>query len=316
MYSATGIDASNFVGKVDTAFMFIIGVSLLFLVGLTALMIYFIIKYNRKKNKKATQIEGSLRLELLWTIIPTILVVIMFYFGWAGWKPMTQPPKDAFEVTSTARMWSFSFEYENGKQSNKLVLPVNEPVVVNLEAVDVIHSLFIPAFRVKEDMVPGKTKKMWFRPQAEGTYDLFCTEYCGLRHSYMETTVQVLSREEFDEWYSDTTGVALAEGEEDIAGAEGLSILRTQGCNACHSQDGSRLVGPSYLGLWGSEKVVREDGEKKTVVVDEEYIRNSIYDPNEQIVEGFQPGLMQSYEGTISEEEIQKIIEYLKTLDE
>ncbi len=316
MYSATGIDASNFVGKVDTAFMFIIGVSLLFLVGLTALMIYFIVKYNRKKNKRATQIEGSLRLELLWTIVPTILVLIMFYFGWAGWKPMTEPPDDAFEVTSTARMWSFSFEYENGKQSDKLVLPVNEPVVINLESVDVIHSLFIPAFRVKEDMVPGRTKKMWFRPQAEGTYDIFCTEYCGLRHSYMETTVEILTQEEFEEWYADTTAASGIMGDEEIAGAEGLSILRSQGCNACHSQDGSRLVGPSYLGLWGRERVVREDGEKKTITVDEEYITRSIYQPNEQIVEGYQKGLMQSYDGTLSEEDIDKIIEYLKALDE
>lgn len=314
MYSGTGIDASNFVGKVDAAFMFIIGVAIFFIVGLTALMILFIIKYNRKKNQKATQIKGSLRLELIWTIVPTLLVLVMFWFGWAGWKPMKNPPKDAREVTSISRMWSFSFEYENGKVSPNLVLPVNEPVVINLESVDVIHSLFIPAFRVKEDMVPGRTKQMWFRPQAEGTYDLFCTEYCGLRHSYMETTVEILSPEEFEKWYADTTGVEA--GEEEMAGSEGFAILRAQGCNACHSSDGSRLVGPSYLGLWESEVVVEENGEKKTVVADRDYIVNSIYQPNEQIVEGYQKGLMQSYEGTITQEDIDKIIEYLQSLNE
>jgi cytochrome c oxidase subunit 2 len=314
MYSATGIDASNFVGKVDAAFIFIIGVSLVFLVGLTALMIIFIIKYNRKKNKKATQFEGSLKLELIWTIVPTILVLFMFYYGWAGWKPMKEPPKDAFEVTSIARMWSFSFLYENGKVSENLVLPVNEPVVIKLESVDVIHSLFIPAFRVKEDMVPGTTKEMWFRPQAEGTYDLFCTEYCGLRHSYMETTVNILSREEFDKWYADTTATSIDEAE--IPGAEGLAIMRAQGCNACHSSDGSRLVGPSYLGLWGEEVVVIEDGEEKTIMADEEYIRSSIYEPNKQIVKGYQRGLMQSYEGMVTDEDIDKMIEYFKGLNE
>lgn len=314
MYSATGIDASNFVGKVDTAFLVIIGISVVFLVGLTALMIIFIMKYNRKKNKKATQIEGSIKLELVWTIVPTILVLVMFYFGWAGWKPMKNPPKDAFEVTSIARMWSFSFVYPNGKVTDKLILPVNEPVVINLEAVDVIHSLFIPAFRVKEDMVPGKTKQMWFRPQAEGTYDLFCTEYCGLRHSYMETTVEILPKEEFDTWYVDTTAVSLAE--KDIPGAEGLAILRAQGCNACHSSDGSRLVGPSYLGLWNEEQVVIENGQEVRVLADETYIRNSIYDPNSQIVKGYQKGLMQSYTGLVTDEDIAKMIEYFKGLNE
>ena len=314
MYSATGIDASNFVGKVDTAFMVILGISIVFLVGLTTLMIIFIIKYNRNKNKKATQIEGSTKLELIWTIVPTILVLIMFYFGWAGWKPMKEPPKDAFRVTSIARMWSFSFKYENGKFSDKLVIPVNEPVVIDLEAVDVIHSLYIPAFRVKEDMVPGKTKQMWFRPQTLGTYDLFCTEYCGLRHSYMETTVEVLSKEDFDAWYVDTTAVSLSE--EAIPGAEGLAILRARGCNACHSSDGSKLVGPSYLGLWNEEQVIIENGEEKTIIIDEEYIRKSIYDPNAQIVKGYQKGLMQSYEGQITDEDIAKIVEYFKALNE
>jgi len=315
MYSATGIDASNFVGKVDTAFLVIIGISLVFLVGLTTLMIIFIIKYNRKKNKKATQIEGSTKLELVWTIVPTILVLVMFYFGWAGWRPMKNPPKDAFEVTSISRMWSFSFEYENGKVTDKLVLPVNEAVVINLESVDVIHSLYIPAFRVKEDMVPGQTKQMWFRPQAEGTYDLFCTEYCGLRHSYMETTVEILSQADFEEWYADTSAVSIEE--ENIPGAEGLAILRAQGCNACHSSDGSKLVGPSYLGLWQEERVVEEGGDDVVVVGDEEYIRNSIYDPNSQIVKGYPKGLMNDiYDDAISEEDFQKILEYIKALNE
>jgi len=313
MYSATGIDASNFVDKVDTAFIFIIGIALIFLVSLTALMIYFIFRFNRKRNPKATQISGSIRLELVWTIVPTILVLFMFYFGWAGWHPMKNPPKDAREVTSTARMWNFNFTYANGKVSNDLVLPVNEPVIINLVSVDVIHSLYIPAFRVKEDMVPGKTKQMWFRPQAEGTYDLFCTEYCGLRHSYMETTVKILNKEEFEEWYADSAAVSVEE--ENIPGAEGLAILRTQGCNACHSSDGSRIVGPSYKGLWGKTLTVVENGEDVTVTVDEEYIKSSIYEPNKQIVKGYQKGLMQSYEGVVTDEDIDKIIVYIQSLE-
>ena len=227
---------------------------------------------------------------------------------------MQEPPDDARRITSIARMWSFAFVYENGKMTNELIIPVNEPVVIDLEAVDVIHSLYIPAFRVKEDMVPGKTKQMWFRPQAIGTYDLFCTEYCGLQHSYMETTVKVISKEEFDEWYTDTTLVATSE--EEIPGAEGLAILRMQGCNACHSSDGSKLVGPSYLGLWGQERIIEEGKEEVRVIADEEYIIKSIYDPNSQIVKGYNKGLMQSYEGMITDEQIEKIIEYFKGLED
>ena len=315
MYSGTGIDASNFVGKVDSAFMFIIGVSLIFLVGLTILMLYFIYKYNRKKNAKATQIEGNTKLELLWTIVPTLLVLLMFYYGWAGWRPMKNPPKGAREITSTARMWSFNFTYANGKTSRDLVLPVNEPVIINLVSVDVNHSMYIPAFRVKEDMIPGREKLMWFRPQNLGSYDLYCSEYCGLQHSYMSANVEVMSKEDFEAWYADST-VSVAGVEDTSPGAEGLNILRIQGCNACHSSDGSKIVGPSYKGIWGEQQVVLEDGKEVSITVDEEYIRSSIYEPNAQIVKGYPKGLMQTYEGIITDDDIVKITEYLKTLNE
>jgi cytochrome c oxidase subunit 2 len=145
MYSG----ASNFVEAVATAFVVILGISLFFLVGITVTMIYFVWRYNKKRNPKATPIEGNTTLEIVWTAIPTALVLVMFYFGWAGWKPMKETPPDAMRVKTTARMWSWSFEYENGKLSNKLVLPVNKPVVLDLVSVDVIHSLYIPAFRLK-----------------------------------------------------------------------------------------------------------------------------------------------------------------------
>lgn len=314
MYSATGIDASNFVGQVDRVFILITGIALIFLVSLTVLMLWFVYRYNRKRNPKATQIEGSTKLEIVWTVIPTILALMMFYFGWAGWRPMKNPPKDAREITSISRMWSFSFVYENGKTTDKLVIPVNEPVKLKLLSVDVIHSLYIPAFRVKEDMVPGREKMMWFRPQSVGTYDIFCAEYCGLRHSYMYSTVEVLSKEDFETWYADTSTVIAVDTEK--PGAAGLAILQAQGCNACHSSDGSKLVGPSYLGLYGRQVVVIEDGAEKTITADDDYIRKAIYDPNSQIVKGYQKGLMQSYEGVIKPEDIDKIIGYLKAINE
>jgi len=315
MYSPTDIEASNYVSSFNLAFYFMVGVSLVFLIGLTVLMLYFIFRYNKKKNSVATQIEGDVRLEILWTVIPTILALIMFYFGWAGWTPMNKPPDDSIVVTSVARMWSFSFQYENGKQSPDLVVPVNTPVKINLVSLDVIHSIFIPAFRIKSDMVPGREKMMWFLPRREGEYDLYCAEYCGLQHSYMNANVRVLPKEEYDKWYADTSAV-IKSVVGSSPGSAGQAIMEAQGCTVCHSSDGSKIIGPSFLNLWGEKQIVVINGKEVTISVDEEYIKKAIYNPNSEIVKGYPAELMQSYEGVITEDEIANIIEYLKTLNE
>jgi len=315
MYSTTGIDASNYVSTFNTAFYFIAGISLFLLLGLTFIMLYFVFRYNTKKNKTAIQNEGNTLLEIIWTVVPILLALLMFYYGWEGWKPMNKPPVNAMNVTTTARMWSFSFRYDNGKESPDLVLPVNTPVKIKLISLDVIHSLFIPAYRIKSDIVPGREKFMWFIPQTEGEYDLYCAEYCGLRHSYMNAMVKVLSKEKFNTWYGDTTSIAnTAEGS--IPGAQGLAIMKIQGCLACHSSDGSKIVGPTYLNLFGSQQVVIRNGAEVTVTADEAYIKQMILDPGSQVVKGYPKGLMQSYKGKISDEDISKIIEYLKSLNE
>ena len=315
MYSTTGIDASNYVSTFNTAFYFIAGISLFLLLGLTFIMLLFVFRYNSKKNKIAIQNEGNTLLEIIWTVIPILLALLMFYYGWEGWKPMNKPPVNAMNVTTTARMWSFSFRYDNGKESPDLVLPVNTPVKIKLISLDVIHSLFIPAYRIKSDIVPGREKFMWFIPQTEGEYDLYCAEYCGLRHSYMKAMVKVLSKEKFNSWYGDTTSIAnTAEGS--IPGAQGLAIMKIQGCLACHSSDGSKIVGPTYLNLIGSQQVVIRNGAEVTVTADEAYIKQMILDPASQTVKGYPKGLMQSYKGKISDEDISKIIEYLKSLNE
>ena len=277
MYSTAGIDPSNYVSTFDTAFYFIIVISLIFLTGLTFLMLYFVFKYNRKRNKIATQIEGNTWLEIAWTVIPTILALIMFYFGWAGWTPMNKPPKDGLNVKAIARRWNFSFQYENGKQSPDLVVPIGTPVVLTLVSLDVIHSVFIPAFRIKSDMVPGREKIMWFLSQREGNYDLYCAEYCGLNHSYMNSLVKVLPKADYEKWYADSTAVTQT-ADINTPGAAGFEIMRTLGCNACHSSDGSRIIGPSYLGLYGGQQVLLRDGKEVTITADDEYIKKSIFD--------------------------------------
>jgi cytochrome c oxidase subunit II len=315
MYSSTGSEASNFVSTFNTSFYLIAGISLVFLVGLTVLMLYFVFRFNRKKNKTATQIEGNNLLEIAWTVIPILLSLVMFYYGWAGWRPMNKAPKDALNITSVARMWSFLFQYENGKESPDLIIPVKTPVKINLVSLDVIHSLFIPEFRIKSDMIPGREKSMWFLPETVGEYDLFCAEYCGLRHSFMNAKVKVLSNDEFTAWYGDTSSVASVAVAMTPA-TQGLAIMKNLGCIACHSSDGSKIVGPTYLNLFGKQQVVIRDGAELTVTVDEEYIKQRILDPSYQVVKGYPKGIMQSYKGKVSDEDISKIIEYLKSLNE
>jgi cytochrome c oxidase subunit 2 len=180
---------------------------------------------------------------------------------------------------------------------------------------DVIHSLFIPAFRIKSDMIPGREKMMWFLPQEIGQFDLYCAEYCGLRHSYMNSNVKVLSQADYNKWIADSVPVA-STPEKSAPGAEGLKIMITQGCNACHTSDGSRLVGPSYLHLFGEKQIVIREGKEVPVTVDEAYIKKALYEPNAEIVKGYPANLMQSYKDILKDDDIAKIIEYLKSLNE
>jgi cytochrome c oxidase subunit 2 len=312
MFSKRVADASNFVKGVDTSFMVILGIIFFFLIAITITMIYFVFRYHKSKNPKATQIHGSTKLEILWTVIPTALVMVMFYYGWMGYKPMKKPPKDAFTIKSIGRMWNWQFEYENGKKTDTLYVPIDRAIKLDLVALDVLHSLYIPAFRLKQDMVPNQEQMMWFIPGREGEFDLFCTEYCGLRHSYMQTSVVVMSQEKFDAWYIDTTQTAVLIS--DQPGALGKRIVKQNGCIACHSLDGSKLVGPTWKGLFGNKELVMTNGKEREVVVDSAYILKSIYEPNADIVKGYNKGLMLSYKNELSEKDVGEIIEYMKTL--
>ena len=304
--------ASNFADGVDIAFAVIFGISFILLIGLTAAMLYFLYRYHEKRNKEADQISGSTKLEIIWVIIPLIIVLVMFYFGWQGFAPMRKNvPEDAKVVTAIGRMWEFEFDYGNGKLSrDTLVLPVDKPVRLNLVSEDVNHALFIPAFRVKEDMVPGYDNFLWFIPTVKDTFQIFCAEYCGILHSQMLGKVVVLDEEGFETWLENI--VVTDRAAEPI----GLQILRRNACIGCHSLDGSQVLGPSFKGYWGSERTVITRQGEMTVIADEEYTRTQIYQPNLMQLKGFPAGLMQSYEGIVSEEELQQIIDFLKTTAE
>lgn len=310
MYSG----ASNLVVTTDNAFLLIIGISAFFLIGISGLIIWFIVRYNNKKHPVAEQIHGSNTLEIIWTVIPLILVMIMFFYGWAGYSPVSKAPKDAMKVRAMARMWSWSFEYDNGVKTDTLYIPKDKPVILDLISKDVVHSLYIPSFRIKEDMVPGRTNRMWFIGQKTGSYEMFCAEYCGLSHSYMYTEVKVLEQDKYDAWMAtrtDTTALAAAAA---VPGALGKRLIELNGCIVCHSLDGTRLVGPSFKGVYGHEQPVVTDGKSRRVVADDEYIKRSILEPDADIVEGFSKGQMTSYKNQLSDEEIQQIIDFLKTV--
>lgn len=301
-------NASNFVYGVDKAFLIIGGFSIFFLMAFTIIMIYFVVKYNRKKHPKATQVKDNTLLEVTWTTLPVLLVIFMFYIGWEGFLPMRQAPKDAMEVTATGKMWSWIFEYPGQKQADTLVVPIDKPIKVNLVSRDVIHGFFVPAFRIKEDVVPGQTNFSWFIPGKLGEYDLFCSAYCGVNHSYMSAIVKVVPQKEYDRWYA---ALPVKKKEDNNLG---LKVIDKNGCTACHSLDGKSSVGPSFKGLYGSQREVSEGGKTKMITADSEYITNSIYDPNKDIVSGFPQGVMKSYKGIIKEEDIKLIEEYLKSL--
>ena len=190
-------DVSNFVNSVDGTFLFTLIVSVFFLLLITFLMIYFVIKYGRKRNPKGTNIHGNVGLEITWTAIPTILVLIMFWFGWQGYEEMVNVPEGALPVDVTAQMWKWSFEYENGKKTDTLFVPVNKPIKLILHSNDVNHSFFIPAFRLKKDVFPNRVRIAWFIAKETGEYDIACSEYCGLNHSNMYAKIIVLPDEDF-----------------------------------------------------------------------------------------------------------------------
>lgn len=191
---------SSFVESVDGAFLFTIIVSVFFLALNTSLMLYFVIKYSRKRNPKAVNVHSNATLEVTWTVIPTILVLLMFWYGWVGYKEMVNIPEDAFPVEVTAQMWKWQFTYEDGRQTDSLYVPVNTPVKLTFHSNDVNHSFFIPKFRLKKDVFPGRERTAWFIVDQIGEYNIVCAEYCGMNHSYMYTKVFVMPEDEFKNW--------------------------------------------------------------------------------------------------------------------
>ncbi|RMF71877.1 MAG: cytochrome c oxidase subunit II [Acidobacteria bacterium] len=301
--------ASTTAPEVDFVFYFILAISAFFFVLIVALTALFVVRYRaRPGHSEQDSPTHNTALELTWSIIPSILVLMMFWFGFKAYMDQYNPPANAYEILVEAQKWNWSFQYPNGYIDKDLHVPAGTPVRLVLTSQDVIHSFFVPAFRVKKDVVPGRYNKVWFEATQPGSYVVFCTEYCGTGHSDMLAHVIVHPPGEFEAWLEKAANFL-----DTLPPAEAGKLLYEQrGCTQCHSVDGSPRVGPTFKGIWGHEVKLRDGS---TVPVDEDYLRESIVDPQAKVVDGFDP-VMPTYAGRLKDKEITYIIEYLKSLGE
>jgi cytochrome c oxidase subunit 2 len=299
---ATGISGRI----VDNVFLYILLICVFLLGLITFLMVYFVIRYRRKKHPQPVDIEGSTWLEVAWTVIPTLIVLTMFYYGLTGFEFLRKVPPGAMVVKVIARQWSWLFKYENGIQDPELRVPVGKPVKLLLTSQDVIHGFYAPAFRIKQDVVPGMTNYLWFQPTQLGTYDVMCSQYCGLEHSHMLSKIVVLPEEEFNKWYSSKRREMVAKGP-----PPGYKLYQEKGCVACHSTDGSPRVGPTFKGLLGKSEEVTKDGKEQRMVVNEAFIQDYIENPNVIRVKGYPPIMPKI---SMTKEELSALVDYIKSL--
>lgn len=300
------VQAANTAGNVDTVFYFILWIALIFFALIVGLSLLFVLRYRRREGREAeASASHNLPLEITWTIVPLVLVAVIFVFGFRNFLRLSTPPANAYEVMVTGQKWKWLFTYPNGYVDEALHVPVDRDVKLTITSEDVVHSLFIPAFRVKKDAVPGRYTNVWFRATLPGEHDLFCAEYCGTSHSDMLAKVVVHEPGGFETWLAGAADF-LAQ----LPPAEaGERLYKARGCAQCHAADATAGIGPGFGGIFGKPAPLQGGGQAQ---VDENYLRESILEPQAKVVAGFEP-VMPTYKGRLSDREITAIIEYIKT---
>ncbi len=296
--------ASTIAGRVDALYFYLVAVSVFFVSLIFLLLLIFAVKYRRRsEDEQPRPILANLPLEVAWMIIPFILVMIMFTWGASLYFTTARPPTDALEVFVIGKQWMWKFQHPEGRREiNELHVPVGYPVRLTITSQDVIHSVYVPAFRIKMDAVPGRYTATWFEATKTGTFHLFCAEYCGTVHPGMIGRVVVMTPTEYEQWLR--TGAAA----EPLAAA-GRQLFQQLGCSGCHSPN-STVRAPLLEGLYGRPVPLQSGG---VVIADEGYIRDSILLPQKDIVAGYAP-VMPSFQGRVSEEELMQIIAYIRSL--
>ena len=296
--------ASSIAPRVDALYFYLIIVSVFFTLLIAFSILYFAIKYRRRSESELPHgVEGSMKLEIAWSVIPLVIAMSFFFWGASIFFAINRPPNDAIEVSVVGKQWMWKFQHADGQREiNELHVPLGRPVKLTMASEDVIHSFYVPAFRVKRDVLPGRVATTWFEATKTGRYHLFCAEYCGTKHSGMIGWLEVMDPVAFQAW------LAGGAGSESLASA-GSKLFAQHACNTCHRPD-SLARGPNLEGLFG-KPVTLQDG--RTVVADESYIRESIVTPNAKLVAGFQP-IMPTFQGLIAEEGLLQLVAYVKSL--
>ena len=297
--------ASTFSWKVDALYFYLSGVTLFFSLLISAVLIFFVIRYRRRTPYEIPRpIAGSHKLETLWTVIPFLIAMTMFGWGAQIYFQQYKPPANAIEVYVVGKQWMWKLQHETGQREiNQLHIPVGRKIKLIMTSEDVIHDFFVPAFRTKMDVVPGKYTTMWFEATTPGTYHLFCAEYCGMNHSGMTGSIIVMESREFDNWLSGNTGAT-------TPAAAGQQLFQTLGCASCHGANGEGGRGPTLAGVFGTQTEL-QTGDK--VTVDERYVRESILNPQAQLVKGFGP-IMPTFQGQVSEDQLVQLVAFIKSL--
>ena len=307
MWSATPLfpeSASTMASRVDALYFFLIAVSAFFSILIAGLIVFYAVKYRRRMpDAVGSSVHGGLALELTWTIVPFIITMVIFVWGASVFFAMSRPPAETLNVYVVGKQWMWKFQHLDGQREiNELHVPVGRAVKLIMTSEDVIHDVFVPAFRVKADVLPGRYTNIWFQPTKPGRYHLFCAEYCGTRHSGMIGEVVVMDPTGYQAWLSGGT----AQGS--LASA-GEKLFQDLACNTCHRPD-AQGRGPILQGLFGKTQTLEGGG---TIVVDEAYVRESILNPGAKITAGFQP-IMPAFQGLVTEEQLLELIEYVKSL--
>lgn len=301
--------ASTVAGQVDALYFFVLAVSMCFATLIGVLVVGFAIKYRRRSADDLPQpIHGSLRLELLWTVIPFCLGMVMFFWGASVFLTLSRPPDNALEIFVVGKEWMWKLQHKEGRREiNELHVPSGRPVKLTMTSEDIIHSFFVPAFRIKADVLPGRYTTTWFEATKRGDFHLFCAEYCGTQHAHMIGRVVVMDPADYQAWLGGTREPGAAPGASMVSA--GQALFQQYGCETCHRSD-SGALGPSLAGVF-SKTVVLEGG--AVVQADERYLRESIMNPQAKVVAGFRP-VMPTFQGQLSEDELLQLIQYIKTL--